>query len=159
MFNPYKQFEPFSYEFLDRKDLSFLEKSYLVASQQFMFKDGEDAYSNRELADKINMSIASISRCNKSLEAKEFLTTVQNESRDSVTGVLTDTKIFHLNKFGQAVVGILMNHENRITENSEEIKTLKDQMQQTNKKNELLEREVAKLKEQLKELTTPKIIL
>ena len=40
-FNELKAFEPFSYEFLDKPDLTFTEKSYIVASQQFMFKDVE----------------------------------------------------------------------------------------------------------------------
>lgn len=38
-FNDYKQFEIFSYDFLDNPDLTPKEKSYLVASQQFMFKN------------------------------------------------------------------------------------------------------------------------
>lgn len=46
-------FEPFSFKFLDKKGLSFLEKAYLVASQQYMFKeDGEGIikYSNKKLS-------------------------------------------------------------------------------------------------------------
>ena len=39
IFNNKKKFEPFSYEFLDRRDLTFTEKSYIVATQQFMFKN------------------------------------------------------------------------------------------------------------------------
>ena len=37
-FSPYKKFECFSYDFLYNKDLTFTEKSYLAASQQFMLE-------------------------------------------------------------------------------------------------------------------------
>ena len=33
-FNNKKQFEPFSYDFLDKPELTFTEKSYIVATQQ-----------------------------------------------------------------------------------------------------------------------------
>ena len=77
-FNNKKQFEPFSYEFLDNKNLSFTEKSYIVASQQHMFKDkyseeGIIVYQNKELAKLINMSESTISRCNHSLKEKNYL--------------------------------------------------------------------------------------
>ena len=144
-FNPYKQFEPFSYEFLDNPELTFLEKSYIIASQQYMFKSngtGSLSYSTRELAEKINMSTATISRCNNSLQEKNFLTVVENNCKDALTGASTETKIFHLNEFGQAVVGMLKDHEDRITENTEDINQLK-------KQNELMMKEIASLKKQL----------
>ena len=75
-FNNKKQFEPFSYEFIDKPELSFTEKSYIVASQQYMFKDeneGKIEYTNKELSSLIKMSEATISRCNYSLERKGFL--------------------------------------------------------------------------------------
>jgi len=40
-FNPYKNFEPFSTDFLEKEDLSANEKAYLIATQQYMFKDIE----------------------------------------------------------------------------------------------------------------------
>ena len=59
-FSPYKNFEPFSYEFLDKKDISADEKALIIAEQQFMFKDidglGKISYTDLELSDKINMS-------------------------------------------------------------------------------------------------------
>lgn len=142
IFNPYKEFEPFSYDFLDNKELSFLEKSYLLASQQHMFKengDGSVSYSNKELSEKINLSESSVSRCNHSLEAKGYLTIVHNESREIESGCKTQTKLFHLNKLGQAIVFLLKNHEDRIQENTENIEDLK-------KKLELMEREIRELK-------------
>ena len=75
-FNNKKQFEPFSYDFLDKPDLSFTEKSYIIASQQYMFKDEEEGkinYNNRELSKLINMPESTISKCNRSLERKGYL--------------------------------------------------------------------------------------
>ena len=154
-FNPYKEFEPFSYEFLDKKDLTFLEKTYLVASQQYMFKvegEGSMSFTNKELSEKINMSEASVSRCNRSLESKGYLEIINNENREMTTGCKTQTKLFHLNKFGQAVVFLLKNHEDRITETENDIDQLK-------KTNELLLREIADLKAKLEDTPKPEIIL
>lgn len=140
-FNEHKAFEPFSYDFLDRQDLSFTEKSYLIASQEYMFKDvegyGKISYTNKELSDKIKMSEATISRTNSSLIRKNYLTIIKNECRDLETGCKTDTKLFHLRDLDQAIIWTLKSHEDRINQNSEEIKTLKDTIA---KQSELIER-------------------
>lgn len=145
-FSPYKNFEPFSYEFLDKEDLTFIQKSYLAASQQYMYIDGENSgkisMSNRELAGKIKLSESTVSKCNKALEEKNYLTIIDTKAKDVVTGCNKKEKIFALQQFGQAVAYALKNHEDRITENTEEIKSLK-------KDNELLMREIQSLKEQL----------
>ena len=80
-FNNKKKFEPFSYEFLDNPNLTFTEKSYIVASQQYMFKDNEEgniSYTNKELSKLIKMSEPTISRCNHSLENKGYLKDIIN---------------------------------------------------------------------------------
>lgn len=136
-FNELKAFEPFSYDFLDKKDLTFTEKSYLIASQQFMYKDvegyGKVSYTNKELSEKINMSEATISRTNNSLIRKNYLTIIKNECRDLETGCKTDTKLFHLSDLDQAIIWTLKNHEDRINENSADIKLLKEQIQSQQK--------------------------
>ena len=63
---------------------------------------------------------------NKSLVNKNYLTILKNESKDLETGCLTDTKIFKLSEFGQAIIWTLKNHEDRINENTENIEDLKD---------------------------------
>lgn len=77
-FNNKRKFEPFSYDFLDKSDLTFTEKSYIVAAQQYMFKDeetyeGKIEYKNCELAKLIKMPEATISKCNRELERKGYL--------------------------------------------------------------------------------------
>lgn len=118
IFSKIKGFEPFSYDFLDKTDLTFTEKAYLAATQQLMFKDSEGygkvSYSNEQIANKINMSESTVARCNRSLANKEYLTIIENESRSLETGLPTNTKIFELNKLGQAVIWTLKNHEDRL---------------------------------------------
>lgn len=127
-FNPYKTFEPFSDEFIKRKDLSPLTKSYLIAIQQYMYKDiegiGKISLSNRKIAEKINTTEHTVRNCNKELERKNYLTIINNKSRDLETGCKTDTKLYDLNKLGQAIIWTLKDHEDRITENTENIKEL-----------------------------------
>ena len=50
-FLKWDKFEPFSYDFLDNKKLTFKEKAYILATQQYMFKkeetqDGVVTYNN-----------------------------------------------------------------------------------------------------------------
>ena len=128
-FDPYKKFEPFSPDFISNPNISFTTKSYLIASQQYMYKDVENlgklSFSNRELADQINMPESTIRRCNAELVSKDYLTILKNESKDIQTGCKTDTKLYDLNKLGQAVIWAICNHEDRIQQNTEDINTLK----------------------------------
>lgn len=123
-----KTFEPFSFDFLDKKDLTFSEKAYLIASQQFMFKEkgeGKITYSNKEIAKKINMSESAICRINQSLVKKEYLTIEKSNKLNPITGLKIQDKFYHLNKLEQAIVFALTNHEERIQENTSEIESLK----------------------------------
>lgn len=127
-FNELKKFEPFSPEFLEHNDLSFTTKSYLVASQQYMYKDieglGKISYSNADLSKQINMPETTIRRCNQELERKDYLTIIKNECRDLETGCKADTKIFDLNKLGQAIIWVLKNHEDRLNNHEDRIAKL-----------------------------------
>lgn len=138
-FSKYLNFEPFSDEFLDNKDITPTTKAYLVAAQQFMYKDveglGKLSYSNRVMSKHINMPESSIRKCNKELEKKNYLTVIKNAS-------LGDTKIFNLNDLGQAIIWALQNHEERITQNTEKVADLEKRMEvlekQLKSKDELL---------------------
>lgn len=123
-----KTFEPFSFDFLDKEDLTFSEKAYLIASQQFMFKEkgeGKITYSNKELAEKINMSEKTISRINQSLVKKDYLTIEKSHKLNPITGIKINEKFYHLNQLEQAIVFTLTNHEERIQENTNDIEALK----------------------------------
>lgn len=115
-------FEMFSKEFLDNKNLSFIEKAYLIASQQYMFLNidasiGTIKFTSTELSDKINMPYSSLRACQKSLEKKELMQ------------VLTDgSKTYNLDKFNTAVVYKLKEHEDEILELKRENRNLRKEL-------------------------------
>lgn len=143
-FLKWDRFEPFSYEFLDKSDLTFTEKAYLIASQQYMFKDiepyGKITLSNEELAKRINMSERTIYRCDKSLEQKNYLNIIKTNKKDLETGLSIREKLYHLTEVEQEIVFILKNHENRITNTENEIEQLKKQVAYLLRENSELKR-------------------
>lgn len=154
-FNPYKYFEPFSYDFLDNQNLSFTERSYLVAAQKYMIKEngqGKMTYTNKELAEKIHMSESAVSKINRSLEAKSYLLTIDTAMRDPETGLRKKEKIFDLNAYGQAIVFILKNHDERISDTEQDVASLKKDM-------EMMKREINRLNQELKKKEDEEMIL
>ena len=118
IFNNKKQFEPFSYEFLDRRDLTFTEKSYIVATQQFMFKNentetGDISYTNKELSKLIKMPESTISKNNRSLEVKGLL-----------EGASLPTKQFKLRELDQLFVWKFKEQDEKIQQNTDKIEAL-----------------------------------
>ena len=106
-FNEYKKFEPFSPEFLKNSDISFTTKSYIVASQQYMYKDAENygkmTLSNVQLSKEINMPESTIRKCNNELVSKEYLTIIKDNVTEWQAGKC-DLKIFNLTSLGQAII-------------------------------------------------------
>lgn len=130
VFNNKKQFEPFSYDFLDKPELSFTEKSYIVASQQYMFKDSNEGrieYSNKELSTLIKMPEATISKCNHSLERKGFL-----------SGASELTKRFQLRELDQLFVWKFKEQDERIDKNESDIADLRKEIEELKKENAAL---------------------
>ncbi len=107
-FSEYKWFEPFSYAFLDKQDISFTTKSYLCATQQYMFTDleglGKISFTNKQLSDKINMPESTISKCNRELIRQNYLQVVKDHMIDPTTGCDGEVKVFQLNLLGQAIL-------------------------------------------------------
>lgn len=137
-------FEMFSKEFLDNKDLSFTEKAYLIASQQYMFlntdaSEGTIKFTSSELSQKINMSYSAVRYCQKSLEKKELMQ------------VLTDgSKTYNLDKFNTAVVYKLKEHEDKILALEEDNKELKRENRNLRKELNSLQEEIREIKKSTK---------
>lgn len=147
-FNNEKSFEPFSYEFLDRADLSKSEKLQILCTQQYMYKNdgiGKISYSDRELSKLTGLSREIISTNNNLLMKKGYMTQVSLKERDPMSGLVNKETIYHLNELGQAIVFALQNHESRIEENTKQIEN-------TQKDVSLLMREIKSLKAELAEL-------
>lgn len=125
-FSPYKKFECFSYDFLYNKDLTFIEKSYLAASQQYMLEKetgrGKIEYSSYELSEKINMPPSTIRKCDKSLIEKQYMTIVK-EVKENLQ-LNKDVKYYNFVKYNEAVCDAIISHENRIADNTERISNL-----------------------------------
>ena len=131
-------FEMFSKEFLDNKDLSFSEKAFLIASQQYMFlntdaSEGTIKMTSTELSDKINMPYSSLRACQRSLEKKELMQ------------VLTDgSKTYNLGKFNTAVIYKLKEHEDKLLALEGDNKKLKRENRSLRKEIESLQKKYKK---------------
>lgn len=149
-FSSYKNFEPFSYSFLDKQDLSPEEKALIIVEQQYMFKDqdgiGKITYTDLELSEKINMSYNTIVKYHNSLREKGYLDLIKTKAKDSNTGLVINEKIYHLDELGQAVVFILQNHEERIGDNENKINVLEKQIKILMNDSKEKDKEIEKLK-------------
>lgn len=135
-FTNYSNFEVFSPEFLDNKEISPKEKAYIIATQQYMYKDlkgiGKVSYSNRELATKINLSEPLIDKHDRELSTKGLLTLVESDKREN--GININNKFFHLDELGQAIVFTLQRHNKALTEQDKRITELEDLVKKILKK-------------------------
>ena len=140
-FNNKKKYECFNYDFLDKKDLTFTEKAYIVATHQYMFEQDNGtktiSYSNEKLSELIHMSKSTISECNRSLQEKGYL-----ENSDKLTKVFKarDLDLVFIEKFRE--------HEERLDANTEDIEILKEQVRQLKEENKQI-KEQAKIKTNL----------
>lgn len=118
-FSPYKKFECFSYDFLYNNNLTFTEKSYLAASQEFMLSKetgkGKIEYSSYELSDKINMPPSTIRKCENSLIAKNYMEIVYQAKENLVNNNHKGTKYYLFAEYNKAVCDAIISHENRLT--------------------------------------------
>lgn len=124
-FNEENKFEPFSYEFLEKEDLTPLEKGILILSQQYMLKNegfGDIWYSNRELGKLLDVPYTTVSKIFRSLRDKGYLNMGSLTRADKQ---IVEVKQFNLSKLEQAIVFKLAEHEERIQENANEIEELK----------------------------------
>lgn len=140
LFNNKKKFEPFSYNFLDNPELSFTEKSYLIASQQYMFKDenpeqGKISYTNKELSQLILMPESTISKTNRSLATKGYL----EEST-------SPTKVFKLRELDQMFIWKFKEQDEKIQDNTNRIVKLEKELQSFVELNKKLLEENEKLR-------------
>lgn len=150
-FSKYKKFEIFSNDFLDNGDLDSKIKGYIIGTQQLMFKDiegiGKTTVTTKQLANKINISEKTIKRYDKELVDKGLLVLAKTSVKDPLTGINQVERIFNLEKLGQAIIWKLKEHDDKINENSNAIEQLQ-------KDNELLKRQLQIL---MNQFNTPPI--
>lgn len=146
-FLKWDRFEPFSYDFLDNKSLSFKEKAYILATQQYMFKDedtqeGIVTYNNVDLSKRLNVSPSTISRMDTALISKDLLKVNTLTQKDGETGLPIKQKIFRLNKLQQAIVFILGNHEDRIQNNENRLESVEERLDRLERENKELRKKL-----------------
>ena len=138
-----KDFERFTPEFLDNPDITPEEKAYLIGLHSQSFKNEDYAittYSNKELADNLNMSVRNIQRYNKSLQEKEIMTEIATSLKDEA-GFNLPAKAVDMHKIGQAILYInkrVDNHEDRITNLEKMLEMALKENKTLKKENELL---------------------
>lgn len=134
IFNKLKQFEPFSYKFLENTNLTFTQKALLASTQQYMYDKesgiGKTSYSKKELADKINMSYPTLVRTTKELQEKDVLQIIPLKGKDLITGCSRQEMQFVLNQYHQGIVKVLLNHEQRIEDNETIVANLLERIEQ-----------------------------
>jgi len=77
--------------------------------------------SNIELSDKLHISPSTIKRVDKELKAKNILTIVKSSYTNMETGCNENAKYFHFDQYNRAMIELVENHEERISENSKDI--------------------------------------
>lgn len=127
-----EQFEKFSDAFLLNKKLSAREKAYIISITRFMFKNSEEetgdiSYTNKEIAEKINVSERMVMELNKSLVEKEILQDFK-----------AITKKFNLRPIDQMIIL-------ELTSQKEDIETLKTKYSKIEQDNIELKKRVAEL--------------
>ena len=133
-FNKFKQFEPFSYEFIEDKTISFTQKALLASTQQYMYDKesgtGKVSYSKMELAEKINMPYSTLVKATRELANKEIIEIVKLNSKDEITGCNKQQMQFNLAKYHQGIVKVLLNHEQRIENTEDKVSILENKVKQ-----------------------------
>ena len=130
-FNKLKQFEPFSYEFLEDRSITFTQRALLASSQQYM-KEKESGkgiikYSKMELAELINMPYPTLVKATRELANKDIINTTKLPSGKQQME-------FALEKYHQGIVKVLLDHEQRIENSEDRISILENQVKQLTEK-------------------------
>jgi len=149
MFNKLKQFEPFSYEFLEDKSKSFTKRATLAATQRYMTGKetgvGKVTYTKMELAKLINTPYSTLVRTLRELTEDGLII---NEKLPSGQQQMQ----FQLEKYHQGIVKILLNHEERIEAHEERIEANEDDIQILKTENKEFREENLELQRKYKEL-------
>lgn len=149
-FNEENRFEPFSYEFLKKEDLTPTEKGVLILCQKHMIKEagyGNIFYPDRELEKLIDVSRSTLNRVFNSLKKKGYLA-MGNIVRADKT--LTKAKQFNLTELDQAIVFTLLEHGKDIDELKQRANKSDEIIDELTKRLEALEKQ-ERLRQRLEE--------
>lgn len=138
-----KDFERFTPEFLDNKEITPEEKAYLIGLHSQAYKNEDYAittYSNQEIADALNLNVRNVQRYNKSLKEKAIMMEIATSLKDEA-GFNIPVKAVDMHKIGQAILYInerVDNHEDRIASLEKMLELTLKENNSLKKENELL---------------------
>lgn len=122
-------FEPFSYEFLNTDELTPMTKSYLICSQQDMFKNSESegamSKSALDISQDINMPLRTVYRCEQELKDKGILQVVKAERSKDIAGLKQEVRVYDFSKYFQAIAYILRHQQDQLNKHEKDIEELK----------------------------------
>lgn len=148
------KFDKFYLDFIDNPDLSFKEKAYLASCYQYMYKDiepyGKISLTNKDLANRLNISEDTIYRLNKGLTRKEVLQIFKESKRNLESGCPEELKVFNLQKIGQAALWLIQDNSERINALEEKDREKDELIKSQQKLLKAMQEELNKLKESKK---------
>ena len=144
-FNPdNRNFEMFTFDFIKDKSLSVNKRAYLIMLHQpMMDKDsgiGKISYTDKELSEVTGLSTKTIKRRDIELTNDGILTAVPMKTIDPETGLVVNLKLYNLERIGQAVLYV----KEKLDEHDERLNN-------QDKTNEILIREINRLRKKLGE--------
>ena len=141
-FNDYKKFECFSYDFLDMKELSAIEKAYLVIAQPHMIdKDsvtqtGKIHYDQSTFANIMGISVNTLKKIEKHLQELHILSLKATNQKELVlantryipsTGFNLYDRVYSFPAFCNELVFKIQEHDVKLDKHEAEIHQLKEE--------------------------------
>ncbi len=145
-FSTTKNFEPFSYDFLDDNKIKIREKAYLMMAQKNMFNKetgiGSISYSTKEMSQITRMSVPTVLACENKLIQSGYLSKPNSKLIDTESGLHKDLRMYILQLYNMTAVTLRQTQKN-----TEDIQELKEENKILKKQIELLARKVFKEEE------------
>lgn len=152
-FNHSKQFEIFSFDFLELPNLTPTEKALQLRMQRLEQLNGNEkicTISDAECAREINVPRSTFDRTIKSMASKGYVNIIPTKN---YAGLTVNGKYFQLDELQQAIVYKLKNHEDRVTSVEDKVSELETQLEKAIEKIKYLER-----KDKARDIEEAKII-
>ena len=142
LFNEYKKFECFSYDFLDMPELSAMEKAYLVIAQPHMIdKDeisqtGKIHYDQQTFANLMGISLPTLRKIEKHLQELHILKMESTDQKELMlvnatyipsTGFNLYDRVYSFPAFCNELVFKIQEHDVKLDKHEAEIHQLKEE--------------------------------
>ena len=138
----FEKFEPFSYEFLSSLSIPPKLKGYWILLQQYTFKDdgsgyAKTTYTDFELSEILQIPIRTIKSYNKQLKVAEILSVYPTKSKSEI-GEQRYLKLFNLKKISQDMFFV----KEQLNEHDKKIEVLERLVEEQNRKLAKLEKKI-----------------